>query len=166
MGEKGLVRRGWLAKMGQKLYALTRAGRTEVARLAGDTDVPAPAPAPVPAEEKLPRELEQFLLGLLESSAAQKFREDRKRELTFADASRFWNITENLTGSALDARLSAFQTTLADVKRRMGRSSVTLSTRRSVLPDEVAQLSQVHTHLTERFERILNLLRTRNARSR
>jgi len=27
MGEKGLARRGWLAKMGQKLYALTREGR-------------------------------------------------------------------------------------------------------------------------------------------
>src|SRR5579884_1378433 len=27
MGEKGLAKRGWLAKMGQKLYALTREGR-------------------------------------------------------------------------------------------------------------------------------------------
>ena len=27
MGEKGLARRGWLVKMGQKLYAMTREGR-------------------------------------------------------------------------------------------------------------------------------------------
>src|SRR5216683_468758 len=27
MGEKGLARRGWLVKMGQKLYSLTNAGR-------------------------------------------------------------------------------------------------------------------------------------------
>ena len=27
MGEKGLARRGWLAKMGQKMYSLTRDGR-------------------------------------------------------------------------------------------------------------------------------------------
>src|SRR5947207_8895576 len=33
MGEKGLARRGWLAKMGQKLYALTRDGRAVVRRV-------------------------------------------------------------------------------------------------------------------------------------
>src|SRR6202451_278429 len=32
MGEKGLARRGWLAKMGQKLYSLTRDGRQVVRR--------------------------------------------------------------------------------------------------------------------------------------
>ena len=30
MGEKGLTRRGWLAKMGQKLYTLTREGKQAV----------------------------------------------------------------------------------------------------------------------------------------
>lgn len=34
MGEKGLVRRGYLAKMGKKLYMLTREGRQRVRRLA------------------------------------------------------------------------------------------------------------------------------------
>src|SRR5947207_316944 len=33
MGERGLARRGWLAKMGQKLYSLTREGRHVVVRL-------------------------------------------------------------------------------------------------------------------------------------
>src|SRR5580692_4285000 len=33
MGEKGLAKRGWLVKMGQKLYALTRDGRQVVRRL-------------------------------------------------------------------------------------------------------------------------------------
>src|SRR5207245_1609489 len=33
MGEKELARRGWLVKMGQKLYALTREGRQVVRRL-------------------------------------------------------------------------------------------------------------------------------------
>jgi hypothetical protein len=35
MGEKGLARRGWLAKMGQKLYSLTRDGRQVVRRQPG-----------------------------------------------------------------------------------------------------------------------------------
>src|SRR5438067_6758945 len=33
MGEKGLARRGWLVKMGQKLYALTREGRRVIRRV-------------------------------------------------------------------------------------------------------------------------------------
>src|SRR6266516_432818 len=33
MGEKGLARRGWLVKMGQKLYALTREGRNVIRRM-------------------------------------------------------------------------------------------------------------------------------------
>ena len=33
MGERGLTRRGWLAKMGQKLYTLTREGKQVVLRL-------------------------------------------------------------------------------------------------------------------------------------
>ncbi len=33
MGEKGLARRGWLVKMGQKLYAMTREGRNVVRRV-------------------------------------------------------------------------------------------------------------------------------------
>src|SRR6202163_5111941 len=33
MGEKGLARRGWLVKLGTKLYALTRDGRNVIRRM-------------------------------------------------------------------------------------------------------------------------------------
>src|SRR5258708_40257703 len=33
MGEKGLARRGWLVKMGQKMYALTRDGRQVIRKV-------------------------------------------------------------------------------------------------------------------------------------
>ena len=33
MAARGLAGRGWLSKMGQKLYALTREGRVQVRRL-------------------------------------------------------------------------------------------------------------------------------------
>src|SRR5947209_15528516 len=39
MGEKGLARRGWLVKMGQKLYNLTRDGRQIVRRILQQEDV-------------------------------------------------------------------------------------------------------------------------------
>ena len=40
MGAKGLANKGWLMKMGQKLYALTREGRNSVRRLMTDGDTP------------------------------------------------------------------------------------------------------------------------------
>src|ERR1700681_3136110 len=43
MGEKGLARRGWLVKMGQKMYALTREGRTVVRRVLLQEDETSPA---------------------------------------------------------------------------------------------------------------------------
>src|SRR5262245_47760676 len=93
MGEKGLCRRGWLAKMGQKMYALTRDGRTVVRRITLEEGESQPGEV-----VKLSREQEKFLLNLLDSTAVQKFEENRKGELTFADACRFWGITESMRG--------------------------------------------------------------------
>src|SRR5436305_1084426 len=42
MGEKGLARRGWLVKMGQKLYAMTREGRNVVRRVMLQEEEPLP----------------------------------------------------------------------------------------------------------------------------
>ena len=53
-----------------------------------------------------------FRNALFDSTAFQKFEEGRKHELTFADASRFWNITENMKGEALDTRLRQFEGSL------------------------------------------------------
>ena len=82
MGEKGLARRGWLVKMGQKLYALTKDGHQVVRRLRQDGDQSA---RPVQVT-KLTRDHEKFLLGLLESVAVDKFQEGRKQDITFAEA--------------------------------------------------------------------------------
>jgi hypothetical protein len=160
MGERGLTRRGWLAKMGQKLYALTREGRQVVLRLQEGGEPP-PAMAPV----KITRDLEKHLLTLFSSHAVQKFEEGLKDELTFADACRFWGITENLHGEALTARLDRIRSLLADVDRILGTGSAELSNGRSVSRDDLNLLMAVHEYLAERFARHLSLLRNRVSRS-
>src|SRR5262249_53592713 len=117
MGEKGLARRGWLVKMGQKLYSLTREGRQVVRRLRNDGSDETEAIEVV----KLGREQEKFLLGLLDSTACLKVAEGRSQELTFADACRFWGITENLSGEVLDARLNKFRVGLSELDRLLGK---------------------------------------------
>jgi hypothetical protein len=165
MGTKGLTRRSLLVKMGQKLYALTREGRTVVVGLL-DEDAGAAEPPPPAAESvKVSREQEKFLLGLLGSTAVQKHDEGRRNELTFADACRFWGITENMYGDALDGRLDRVQSSLMALARSMGKASADLSNGRSVSPDEINRLCQVHAYLEDRFARHLTLLRNRSGRN-
>jgi hypothetical protein len=160
MGRKGLAKRAWLAKMGQKLYAVTREGRHAVRdMLEGGRREKAAEPV------KLPRDQEKFLQGLLASTALMKFQQGRKFELTFADACRFWGITENLHGPALDTRLERLRDNLADLKRMLGRSSGVLSNGRSVEPEDIVQMGQVHGYLEDRFARHLTLLRSRTGRN-
>ena len=157
MGEKGLARRGWLVKMGQKMYALTRDGRQVVRRVSledGETETNGD-------NVKLSREMEKFVGSLLDSSAVQKFEENRKGDITFADACRFWNVAENMKGNALDSRLQHVQTNLADLDRILADADAELSTGRLLSAGDVRILTHVHRNMADRFERHLNLLRSR-----
>jgi len=156
MGEKGLARRGWLVKMGQKMYALTREGRQVVRRVTLDDEDTGPAGA-----VKLSRDQEKFLLGLLESGAVQKFEENRKADLTFTDACRFWGVAENARGDALEDRLLQFQERLSKLERMFADSDSVLSNGRAVSGGDVRVLTNIHRYMHDRFDRHLNLLRSR-----
>ncbi len=161
MGEKGLARKGWLAKMGQKLYSLTREGRHVVRRLQQGDAPPPPPGAPV----HLTRDQEKFLQGLFAGTAWHKYREGRKAELTFADACRFWGITEHMHGDALDNRLEQLRIDLTGVEVRIGLGSAVLADGRNVSSEEVGSLLDTHAFLEGRFGRHLNLLRTRGSKN-
>lgn len=160
MGERGLARRGWLAKMGQKLYTLTCEGRQVVVRLhaGGETSEKL-------SQVKLTREHEKHLLNLLGSNAAQKFEEGLKEELTFADACGFWGITDSIRGDALTARLDRLRAVLAEAEKLVGTGTAELSTGRSVSRDELYLLTAVDEYLQARFARHLSLLQNRSMRN-
>ncbi|MGE3806815.1 MAG: hypothetical protein AB7K24_19275 [Gemmataceae bacterium] len=161
MGERGLARRGWLVKMGQKLYALTREGRNVANRLLHGGELVSP-PAPSQRASKLSRDQEKALLLLFETTAVEKFDEARKPELTFTDACRFWGINENMHGAAVDERIEQARLNLKEVARLLNHGDADLSTGRSVSAEEVEHLVEVHDYLEERFARHLSLLRTRS----
>ncbi|HWG45115.1 MAG TPA: hypothetical protein VN688_20260 [Gemmataceae bacterium] len=161
MGEKGLTRRGWLSKPGQKLYTLTHDGRRVVRRLLQGDDQPVTkSDRPV----KLSRDHDKLLQGLFVASAYEKFREGRQQELTFADACRFWSITENLSGDALDGRLDHLRVALAEIERQVGLGSTNLGDGHNITCDDIGQISGIHSHLLQRFSRHLTLLRNRATR--
>jgi len=157
MGEKGLARRGWLVKTGQKMYALTREGRRVIRRVMLQEGEEPEAPK----LKSLQRDLERFVLGLLESTAYQKFEENRKAELTFADACRFWAITENMKGEQLDEKISTVQHNLMSLDRFFAETDAELSSGRVLTAGDIRVLTNIHRHMEDRFERHLNLLRSR-----
>jgi hypothetical protein len=160
MGVRGLANRGWLVKMGQKLYSLTREGREVVRHIHNGGEPPAAKMA-----VKLSRDQEKFLLRLFETSALEKFQEGRRPELTFADACRFWELSETMQAEVVNGRLSRLRLQLTDLERLLSRNDIELSNGRSVSVDDINLLLALHQYLEERFSRHLNLLRTRAERS-
>ena len=162
MGEKGLARRGWLVKMGQKMYALTREGRSVVRRVLLEED----EPSAVGTTLKLSRDQEKFVNTWLDSTAVQKFEENRKAELTFADACRFWGVTENTKGDALDSRLQQVHETLLELERLFADHDAQASNGRAISAGDIRVLTNIHRYMEDRFDRHLNLLRSRSASKR
>ena len=154
MGEKGLARRGWLVKMGQKLYAMTREGRNVVRRVMMEEEEPAPAGT----TQRMGRDHERFLKVLFDSTAVQKFEDNRKADLSFADACRFWGVTENMKGEQLDEMLEDVERTLAELDRMLADTDSEMSGGRVVQAGDIRVLTNIHRYMQDRFERHLNLL--------
>src|SRR5262245_41208806 len=129
MGEKGLPGRGWMAKVGQKQYALTRDGKQVVRKLVAGEEVP-----PLTARRtggKLTREQDLLLQQLLSAPAYAKFEKGRQAEWTFSDACRFWTIADR-TGVAIDERLDELQSKLTEIENSLRANSMTLGNGKEV----------------------------------
>ena len=136
-----------------------------VRRLMQGDDQPAAATTKVDRPAKLTRDHDKLLQGLFVTSAYEKVREGRQQELNFADACRFWGITENQSGDVLDSRLDHLCAALAEIERQVGLGSANLSDGHNITLDDISQLCDIHSQLLQRFGRHLTLLRNRTARS-
>lgn len=158
MGEKGLPGRGWMAKVGQKQYALTRDGKQVVRKLVAGEEVP-----PLTARRtggKLTREQDLLMQQLLTTPAYAKFEKGRQAEWTFSDACRFWTIADR-TGGAIDERLDELQTKLTEIEKTLSTDPMTLGNGKQATAEMAGQLCDLHAQLEQRFSRHLNLLRHR-----
>jgi hypothetical protein len=161
MGERGLTRKGWLAKMGQKMYSLSKEGQRVVKRvLEGEADDEEEALPPTPPPSKVSRDQERLLLSMLDSAAVSKFSSGQGYEMTFPEAGRFWGFTEATSGETVDAKLEFAAATLKESERLTKKKMLVLS-HREVTNDDVQQLREVDQYLRDRFGRHLSVLRSR-----
>jgi hypothetical protein len=111
--------------------------------------------------QRLNRDHERFVKVLFDSSAVQKFEDNRKHELTFADACRFWTITENMKGEQLDDKLEEMDHTLAELDRVLADVDAETTGGRIVTAGDIRVMTNIHRYMQDRFDRHLNLLRSR-----
>ena len=160
MGEKGLPNRGWMVKVGQKLYSLTRDGRQVVRKLLQGEEVPPLTSKRAAPVDRLPKEVDILLQTLLCAGVVAKARQGRQEEWTFAEACRFWGLGER-TGNAVDTRLDELQTQLVQAEKLLANGPQMLGNGVEVTAEQAGQLADLHHQLEQRFARHLNLLRSR-----
>jgi len=164
MGEKGLAKKGWLDKVGQKLYVLTEDGREVVQRLRQGEPVTLSRPAKSIKTGGFPQELEIFLQAIFDSAAYTKFQEQRRAEIVFIEACRFWGLADGISAEAIDIRMMEFADTLKLVKAEI-KPNTMLSNGRSMDNEELDFIMKVHEFLLDRFGRNLAMLRHKSPRS-
>lgn len=169
MGEKGLARRGWLTKVGQKLYSLSQDGQDEVARLLHPPET-RPARIRVRAvkvvtKARVNAEQEKAYVHLLGAVAYRRFREGMKWEITFRDACNFWSITDETAGDAVTQAVERVPLLVSEIEQVLENGFVELSNGRTIGKDDLHQLANVHDYLLGQFRRQLSLQRQRAVRN-
>lgn len=160
MGVRGLANRGWLHKVGQKLYELTRQGREEAERILRGNDSPLPKRRAL-MKVQVPKDLEKALVSLFVTTAFRRYEEGMKREITYRDAQRFWGLSETAHGDAVNLTLAKVPAVLAAVEQLLIGDSIELSSGQSVSHADLKSLAAVHRFLTEQFSRNLHQQRER-----
>lgn len=163
MGERSLPRRGWMVKVGAKLYTLSRQGTEEAKRLLSGDTIPELRRRCL-GKIQVPKHLETRLVALFVNTAFRRFEEGMKREITYRDAARFWGLADNAVGEQVDATLAKVPATLAAVEQLLIGDSIELSNGQSVNAADLKALGGVHRFLTEQFARNLHQQRQRTFR--
>lgn len=163
MGKRGLPARGWLVKVGQKLYTLSRQGTEEARRVLAADDSPLPRRRAL-AKIRVPKELERQLAPLFMTTAFCRYEEGMRREITYRDACKFWGLAETAHGEAVDQTLARVPAALAAVEQLLIGDSVELSNGQSVSQSDLKALAGLHRFLNDQFARDLRLQRERSFR--
>lgn len=100
MGSKPIRKKGYLIKVGSKMYQLTEAGREYAKFLLTSKRERGVQKA------SLPREIEITLKKLLANKAVEKYKANRSEEISFYDACAFLGINPGSTAIELEGKIA------------------------------------------------------------
>jgi len=147
MGSKPLRKLGLIKRIGNKMYALTEAGRSRALSLEGK-----------PPEESsdrltLARETTDQIRRLFDSKAAQKYRDGSMDDISFFDACGFWGISPRSSAKDLWNKFADIEAVLSEahnaVRARNGGRSHHGGAMLTV--EDIAKLQSLHRDLRTKF---------------
>jgi hypothetical protein len=151
MGTKPVRQRGYLVKVGNKLYQLTETGT----HYAGGLHSEASGFEKVGLERPLKEELER----LLKAKATDKFKTGRIDEITFHDACGFWKISARSTSIEFTGRYNNIEKLLASAKTATLEKSIVLRHGGDTISrNDVSDILGTHHLMRERFAAEIEVL--------
>ncbi len=151
MGTKPVRQRGYLVKVGNKLYQLTEAGT----HYAGGLQLKAIGVEKVGLERPLKEELER----LLKAKATDKFRTGHIDEITFHDACGFWKISARSSAIEFTGRYNNIEKLLASAKTATQEKSIVLRHGGDTITfNDVNNILETHHLMRERFSAEIDVI--------
>jgi hypothetical protein len=161
MGTKGLKGKGWIEKVGEKLYKLTASGTSIATVLADSARVPAARAGTIDRKEMA------IVVRMLESPAFKKKIAQDEENILFRDACKFWGISSYSDASTVTTQFRVNKDVLANLEKAVaasakGRLAIPYS-KEEIDKEKVASLIKANEFLrTKFFNEIENLLKRRD----
>lgn len=157
MGSKPIRERGFLKKVGTKMYQLTEAGR-EHARLLSNRSGKSSL-----AKAALPRDIEQQLKRLFTSKAWEKYSFDKFAEINFYDACEFWGISPRSSAIELEGKFSNFLSIIILSKKAVQEKKVAFKHSGYTFGSkELDSLLQLHQEFQSKFQEEIDVIKKRS----
>lgn len=165
MGSKPVRKRGFLVKVGQKMYKVTESGHKKAQALGisrrGNVE------AGEAKKTTMRRDFEAEFRRLLVSRAVQKVDSHQEKSLTFYDACVFWGITPQSKAIELEGRLSLVSDVIAAAMAAVNDGKARFQHGGQVFSQEsVSLLQRTHDTLKTTFSEQLGVIMKRTDQRR
>ncbi len=153
MGSKPIRKKGFLEKVGTKMYQLTESGQGRAKQLLANFDNSGQVLLDN-GKSGLDRTMVRQIKRLFSSKAFEKYISQRIDEITFYDACAYWGITPRSSAIKLENRIANFnnviKTALKDAKGK--KLAFEHGGRHSYSSNELNLLVEVHEFLLDNFK--------------
>jgi len=153
MGSKPILSRGFLKKVGTKMYQLTESGNEHACSCVGRANISSTEKA------GLPRDVEKELKRLLSSKAVEKVRENRADDVTFYDACAFWTVSPRSTAIEYNGEIANFLKIIEASRKAALEKNVTFEHRGVAYGiTDLEFLLEVHRRLQNKFRAEIDVI--------
>jgi len=155
MGSKPIRKRGFLKKVGTKMYQLTGAGSAHARNFLTDRGQQV-------QKAGLPRDIEEELKRLFTSKSVGKFKNNRFEDITFYDACSFWGISPRSSAIELEGRIAHLEKVIELAQKAVNEKIVTFEHGSQAFGDsDLDLLLRLHKELLRKFDEEIKVIQRR-----